>query len=332
METRPLGRTDLEVSAIGFGAWGMGGDRWRDVPPREAQRALAAAIDAGLILIDTALVYGDGESEQRVGHVIRELGAREEVVLATKVPPADGRWPARPGSRIDQVFPVAHLTASVDASLANLGVEAIDLEQLHVWRDEWLDQPGWGELCDAMERLTRDGKVRHFGISVNDHAPDSALRALDDPHVASVQVIYNIFDPSAADRLLTRAAERRVGVIARCPFDEGALTGAITAQSRWPAGEFRARYFAGERAAEVEARVARLRPLLGDEARTLAELALRFALAHPAVSSVLAGMRRAEHVAANLAVADGRRLSAGLLERLAAHRFDKNWYPIEGPP
>jgi aryl-alcohol dehydrogenase-like predicted oxidoreductase len=177
-----------------------------------------------------------------------------------------------------------------------------------------------------MERLTAAGLVRHWGVSANDHAPDDALRVLDEPLVESVQVIHNVFDRSAEPRLLPLAAARRAGVIARCPFDEGALTGAIREGSTFAPGDFRARYFQGDRAAQAAAHADALRPLLGGEAATLAELALRFCLSHPAVSTVIPGARRPAHAAANAAVADGRPLSPALLARLAAHAWDKNWY------
>jgi aryl-alcohol dehydrogenase-like predicted oxidoreductase len=324
METRAIGRTGASVSAVGFGAWGLGGDRWRDVEPREAQRALAVAIEAGCSLIDTALVYGDGQSERLVGEVVRDLRARDHVVVASKVPPADGQWPPR--GRLEQAFPESHLVRAVEASLRNLRLDAIPLAQLHVWRDDWLDHSAWPAVRGTMERLVREGKVVHWGVSAADHAPGDALRVLDEPIVATVQVIYNVFDPTAATELLPRARERGVGVLARCPFDEGALTGAITAASTFHPDEFRARYFRGDRPAEVERRVGRLRPLLGDEATTLAELALRFVLSHGGVTCAIAGMRRAEHAVANLGWADHRRLSPDLLARLAEHAWDKNWY------
>jgi aryl-alcohol dehydrogenase-like predicted oxidoreductase len=177
-----------------------------------------------------------------------------------------------------------------------------------------------------MERLVREGKVLHWGISVNDHAPGTALRVVEEPVIETVQVIYNIFDRDAEQALFERAAEFQVGVIARCPFDEGALTGAIGPGSEFPAGDFRRRYFREDRLAEVAEHVDRLRPLLGDEASTLPELALRFCLSRPEVATVIPGMRRVEHVRANAAAADGRPLSHRLLEELAGHAWEKNWY------
>lgn len=331
METRPLGRTGWQVSAVGFGCWGLGNEMWRDGSPEVSRRALRIAIDSGATFVDTALIYSRGESEQMVGEVVRELRARDTVLVATKIPPQNKRWPPRPGVPLERVFSAEHVTRSVEQSLRNLRAEVLGVEQLHVWLDEWLDGSYWPALRGCMERLVREGKVLHWGISVNDHAPDTALRILDEPIVETVQVIYNVFDRGAETALLARAAERKVGVIARCPFDEGALTGAIGPESRFDPADFRSRYFGGDRAAEVGERVDRLRRFIGDEAKTLSELALRFCLSRPEVSTVIPGMRKVEHVRANLAVADHRRLSPGLLDELAAHAWDKNWYEWSEP-
>jgi aryl-alcohol dehydrogenase-like predicted oxidoreductase len=191
MERRALGRTGHQVSAVGFGTWGLGGDMWRGLDRDEARAALRAAISGGCDLIDTALVYGWGESEKLVGEVIRETGG---AIVATKVPPLDERWPPAPDTPLERIFPADHLVRSVETSLRNLQVDALEIEQLHVWLDAWLDSTYWPELRGAMEGLVRAGKVRHWGISVNDHAPETALRAMDEPLIETVQVIHNIFD------------------------------------------------------------------------------------------------------------------------------------------
>lgn len=326
MESRPLGRTGLEVSAVGFGAWGIASEMWRGATPEDGRAALHAALDAGVTFIDTALVYGRGASERLIGEVLRERGGPAGVVVATKVPPADGRWPPDPRAPLAAAFSPDHVERSVRASLEHLGAAAVDLVQLHVWVDRWLDDPTWPALRAAMEGMTAAGLVRHWGVSGNDHAPDDALRVLDEPLIETVQVIHNVFDRSAEARLLPLAAARRAGVIARCPLDEGALTGAIRADSTFAPGDFRARYFQGDRAAQAAAHADALRPLLGAEAATLAELALRFCLSQTAVSTVVPGARRPAHAVANAAVADGRPLSAALLARLAPHAWNKNWY------
>jgi aryl-alcohol dehydrogenase-like predicted oxidoreductase len=177
-----------------------------------------------------------------------------------------------------------------------------------------------------MERLVGEGKVRHWGISINDHAPETAMKALADPLWETAQVIYNIFDRKPERELFALARERGLGIIVRVPFDEGSLTGAIRPDTVFPQGDWRHRYFRGDRRAEAARRADALASLLGDEARTLPELALRFILSLPEVSTVIPGMRRPEHARANAAVSDGRRLSPAFLARLRPHAWDKNWY------
>ena len=320
MKTRRLGRTGLDVSEIGFGAWGLGATMWRGVPDDEALAAVRAAVAAGVTFIDTALAYGDGHSERLIAR------ARTNVVVATKIPPRNGAWPAAANSKIDDVFPAEHVRTATETSLRNLGVPAIAVQQFHVWHDAWLDQTGWAATRREMEKLVAEGKVRHWGISINDHAPETALRALCDPLFATAQVIYNIFDRSPEKELFALAREKNIGIIVRVPFDEGTLTGAIRPETQFAAGDWRHRYFRGDRRAEAARRADALLPLLGDGVKTLPELALRFVLTRPEVSTVIPGMRRAEHARANAAVSDGRLLDSSLLFNLNAHAWTKNWY------
>ena len=321
MRTRRLGRTSIPVSEIGFGAWGLGATMWRGVSDDEGMAAVRAALDEGVTFIDTALAYGDGHSERLVA-----MAARPKTTIATKIPPQGGGWPAQPDSNIGSVFPPAYVRHCTERSLAHLGREALDVQQFHVWHDAWLDQGEWEATRHEMEKLSAEGKVLHWGISINDHSPETALRALSDPIFETAQVIYNIYDRSAEKELFALAQEKDLGIIVRVPFDEGALTGAIRADTTFPEGDWRHRYFQGNRKAEAAKRSDALRSLLGDEAKTLTELALRFILSRSEVSTIIPGMRRAEHARSNAAVSDGRRLSAALLERLDAHAWDKNWY------
>lgn len=319
---RTLGRTNLRVSEIGFGAWGIGKEEWLGADDDRSRQALKAAFDAGVNFFDTALAYGSGHSERLVGAFAREVG-RDKVVLATKIPPKNRQWPAPCGVPIDEVFPKDYIRACATESLQNLGVDTIDLLQLHVWQDEWLEHEGWQR---ALEDLKREGKIRHVGVSINDHDPTSALLLAQHRIADVVQAIYNIFDPTPADALFDLCQAANVGIIARVPFDEGALTGALGAATTFPAGDFRNLYFGGDRLAEVARRVDKLGALLGPEARTLPELALRFCLAPDAVSTVIVGTRSPEHARANAAVSDGRRLSDPLLVQLSRHAWTKNFY------
>ncbi len=321
MEYRRLGRTELRVSEIGFGTWGIGGGMWRGAKDQESLRALHEAADLGVNFFDTALVYGNGHSEKLVGRFLRKR--RERIYVATKVPPKNGLWPARPGIPLEEVFPEDHVLRSAERSLRNLGLETIDLLQFHVWNDEWLDGGDW---YAPIERLKREGKIRFFGVSINDHQPENALQLIRTGLVDTVQVIFNIFDQSPAERLFPLCLERDIGVIVRVPFDEGALTGKVTAGTVFPEGDFRKVYFRGDRKQQVEVRVEKLRAFLGSLAQTLPELALRFCLSWDAVSTVIPGMRKVAHVRANCAVSDGRRLAPEVLQELSAHAWNKNFY------
>jgi len=323
IKRRTLGRTGFQVSEIGFGAWGLGGNQWRGHSEEEARAALRRALELGVNFIDTALAYNEGHSERIIGEILRETGAQAHV--ATKVPPKNRIWPAQPGIGIEEVFPYDYVIRSTETSLRNLGVETLDLQQFHVWNPEWLGRDDWRR---AIEDTKRAGKVRFWGISINDHQPDSALDAIRTGLIDTVQVIYNIFDQTPEQRLLPLCQERNIGVLARCPLDEGALTGAITPETEFDPGEFRAFYFRGDRKRQVYERV---QALLADLKaagldRPLAETALRFCITHPAVSTVIPGMRRVRNAEMNAAVSELGPLPAGIVEVLRRHAWNKNFY------
>ncbi|HUI66127.1 MAG TPA: aldo/keto reductase [Bacteroidota bacterium] len=321
MQYRKLGRTGLTVSEIGFGAWGIGGDMWRGSDDAESFRALHAAVDMGMTLIDTALDYGKGHSEHIVGRFLKERS--EHVLVATKVPPKNRLWPARAGTSISDVFPTDYVVACAETSLRNLERETIDLLQLHVWLDDWTERDEWKS---ALQHLKEEGKIRFAGISINDHQPSNALRVAETGLIDVFQVIYNIFDQTPEKELFPCCTKHGIGVIARVPFDEGSLTGLVTSKTKFPEEDWRNDYFKGDRKAEVERRVAKLGKLLGSEAASLPELALRFCLHADAVSSVIPGMRSASRVRANARISDGRALSRELLEELKEHAWSKNFY------
>lgn len=323
MHTRILGRTGWSVTETGYGAWGIGGNQWRGHSDEESLAALRRALELGLNFIDTALAYNEGHSERLIARVLRETGARAWV--ATKIPPKNRLWPARPGIPLDDVFPPEYVRECTETSLRNLGVETIDLQQLHVWNPEWLEREEWRR---SVEDLKTSGKIRYFGLSINDHQPDSALEACRTGLIDTVQVIYNIFDQSPERELLPLCRELNIGVLARVPFDEGALTGAITPETTFDPGEFRAAYFAGDRKRQVFERVnallADLRAAGLDE--PLPHTALRFVLSHPAVSTVIPGMRRVLNVEDNLSVPAKGALSQPILDLLRNHAWEKNFY------
>ena len=262
MRYRKLGRTNFEISEMGYGAWGIGGHLWIGADDRESLKALRRAIELGLNFIDTALAYGDGHSEELVGQVVRDAGTR--IYVATKVPPKNFLWPAQPGIGIEEVFPYDYILSSTEQSLQNLGMDTIDLLQLHVWNPEWIARDEWRR---ALEELKRSGKVRAVGISINDHQPDTALEIIKTGLIDTVQVIYNIFDQTPAANLFPLTRQHNIGVLARVPLDEGSLTGKIDEKTSFPAGDFRNDYFKGDRKKQVSEHVEALERGLGIVAR-----------------------------------------------------------------
>lgn len=321
MRYRKLGSTEAEVSEIGYGAWGIGGKQWQGGQDDTAVRALQRAFELGVNLVDTALAYGDGHSEQLVGRVVRDSFRR--VFIATKIPPKNRIWPAAPSSPIEDVFPYDYIVQSTEESLRNLGVEQIYLQQFHVWTDAWVEKEEWRR---AIEDLKASGKVRHFGVSISEHDPDSALEAVRTELFAAVQVIYNIFDQSAEKRLFPLCLEKKVGVLARVPLDEGGLTGSITSSTRFEPGEFREAYFRGDRKEQVVEHVDALQRDLAGVPGTLAEIALRFCLSDKAVTSVIPGMRRVETVESSCRTSDAGPLDAKTVALLRKHAWERNFY------
>jgi len=311
-----LGKTGLEVSELGFGAWGIGGDAWVGADDDESLQALRLAIEHGVNLLDTAYAYGDGHSEQLVGVAVRE--SAEAVYVASKVPPKNWQWPAAPGLRPEEVFPADWIVACTERSLQNLGLETIDVQQLHVWSDEWVGQGDW---LDAVERLKREGKIRFFGVSINDHQPENAIRLVESGIVDTVQVIYNVFDQSPEDELFPAVEAADVGVIVRVPLGEGALTGSVRPETTFPEGDFRNDYFAGDRKREVWERVQAIARDLDIEVDGLAEIALRFCLSHPAADVVIPGMRSTRNVERNVRAAAAGPLEEKQLNTLRRHRW-----------
>jgi len=316
MRYRAFGRTGWQVSEIGYGMWGMGG--WTGSNDEESLRALDRSIALGCNFFDTAWVYGDGKSEKLLGEARRQH-RDATMIVATKIPPKNMKWPGKAEYPAGDVYPADHIRAYTEKSLANLGVDTIDLQQFHVWSDAWTTDEGWQR---AVDDLKREQLVRAFGISVNRREPANVLRALGTGLIDSVQVVYNIFDQAPEDELFPYCRQHNIAIIARVPFDEGSLTGTLTPGSTWPTGDFRNVYFNGELLPPTLERVDRLKPLVPD-GMDLPELALRFILEHPAVSTTIPGMRRPRHVERNLAASDGARLPPRLHEALRAHRWDR---------
>ena len=305
---------------IGFGAWAIGGGMWGGPRDRDSRAALKRAYELGVRLIDTAAVYGSGHSERLVGEFVK---SHPDVMVATKVPPKSGRWPARPGSLPAENFPADWIVRSCERSLDNLGRSHIDLLQLHVWADSFLDSDDWYE---AMVKLRQAGKIRRIGVSINSHDPASALRLVQSGRVDALQVFYNIFDQSPEDELFPACLEHKVDVLARVPFDEGSLTGKLREDTRFPEGDFRSQYFGGDLLKETVRRVEALRPILQGAAASMARGALRYCISHSAVTWVIPGVRNAAQAEEDCAAAQDGPLPDAVLKQLRAHRWVRSPY------
>lgn len=316
MQYRMFGRTGWQVSEMGYGMWGMGG--WTGSEDDESMESLRRSVELGCNFFDTAYAYGEGHSEKLLGRLVREY-PDHTLYTATKIPPKNRVWPSRRGSNLDDVFPADYIREQTLKSLENLGTKHIDLMQFHVWEDDWAKDERWQR---AVSDIKSEGLVKSFAVSVNRWEPDNCLETLKTGHIDAVQVIYNIFDQNPEDNLFPLCDELNVAIIARVPFDEGTLTGTLTKDSTWPQGDWRNSYFVPENLNASVDRAEALRPLI-PAGMTMAEMALRFILANPTVSTIIPGMRKLKNVEANIGASDGKALPADLVEKLRAHRWDR---------
>lgn len=316
MQYRTFGRTGWQVSEIGYGMWGMGG--WTGSDDDESLDSLRRSVELGCNFFDTAWGYGEGKSEGLLGELVRSFPDRK-LYTATKIPPKNFRWPSRREFTLEDCFPPDHIEEYVTKSLENAGLQSFDLMQLHTWEDSWLEDDRW---VRKMNDLKEQGLLKAIGISINRWECGNGVKAVSSGLIDAVQVIYNIFEQAPLDELLPACREHNVAVLARVPLDEGTLTGTLTVDSSWPEGDWRNTYFVPENLRESVEHAEALRPIVPDE-MTMAELALRFILSEPAVTTVIPGMRKRGHVESNIATSDARPLSPELLAKLAQHRWDR---------
>lgn len=326
MKYRPFGQHPLKSSEIGFGAWAIG-SHWGPQSDADSLAALNRALDLGVNFIDTAAGYGDGRSERLIGQVLRErraAGKKESVFVATKTPPAPGIWPPSPYCKAGERFSESHLRENIAERLRNLGASRLDLLQLHTWTRAWNRNPTPFKL---LRQLQREGTIGLIGVSTPEHDQNSVIDLMRGGWVDSVQVIYNLFNQEPAAELLDVARECGVGIIVRVAFDEGVLTGKFTGETKFGPDDFRADYFAGDRLARAVARVGEIRKDIAGSGYTLAQTALKFVLAHPAVSLVIPGIRSIAQADANCGVSDLPDPPAELLARLRRHNWRRGiWY------
>jgi aryl-alcohol dehydrogenase-like predicted oxidoreductase len=320
LKYRRLGRTGFEVSDVAQGLWGM--SDWSGSDDPESLGAMQLAVDLGCNFFDTAWAYGAGKSDGLLGETMsRNSGTR--LYAASKIPPANDRWPALPEYKYKDVFSADHVFNYADLIRKKLRVETIDLLQFHVWDDSWTDEP---EFRSTVEKLKREKWIRYFGLSINRWEPWNGIKALRTGLVDAVQVIYNIFDQSPEDELFPVCQELNIGVIARVPLDEGSLGGKMTLETRFPKEDWRALYFGPENLANTIARVEQLKEVV-PAGMTLPEMAFRFILSNPAVSTTIPGMRKTGHVRENIATSNAGPLDKSLLAELKKHRWDRKPAP-----
>lgn len=321
MNYRSFGRLGWRVSEIGFGAWALGG-AWGAQDDRESITALRHALDRGVNLVDTAAGYGGGRSERVIAEAV--AGRRDKVLLVTKTPPLPGNWPPWPHERVEDRYPEKYLRANLEERLRNLHTDCLDVLLLHVWSRAWNRDP---RPLEVLRRLKEEGKIRAFGISTPDHDQDQLNTLLATGAIDVVQIVYNLFEQQPAAEALPLAQENGVAVMGRLVFDEGGLTGKFTNDTRFAPDDWRGRYFAGDRLARTVARVEKIQADLAGTGFTLPQAALKFSLAHPAMSTVIPGMRNIGQVDANTAVSDLPALPPPLNEKLRAHLWLRgNWH------
>jgi aryl-alcohol dehydrogenase-like predicted oxidoreductase len=330
MKYREMGRTGFDVSEIGHGLWGMSG--WSGAEDEQSRESLQISASGGCNFYDTAWAYGDGKSDALLGELLaRNYGKRQKAAAnfsshlyaASKIPPMNKKWPAARGDRYDEVFPAKHVFKYMEMIREKLGVDSIDLLQFHVWDDSWANDP---DFRKTVAKLKTEGQIRAFGLSLNRWEPANGIAALKTGLVDVVQVIYNIFDQSPEDNLFPLCKEMNIGVIARVPLDEGSLGGKMTPDDKFPPNDFRARYFGAENLAATLERVEKLKAIL-PKGMSLPEMAVRFILSNPIVSTTIVGMRKPDHVKENLAMSDAGPLNAALLQELKKHRWDRAPHP-----
>lgn len=302
MQYRTLGRTGLRVSDIGFGAMTIGGEIFGATDDQESLRAVHRAIDLGLNFIDTADAYGRGHSEELLAQVLRDR--RDEVVLATK---GGNQFTIRQGLRN---FDPDYITSALENSLRRLQIDTIDLYQLHNPSPEVMRQ---GDIFARLERFKQEGKIRFYGVSLE--KTEDGIVAIETGKPDTLQVVYNILHQDPEESLFTLAERESIGIIARVPLERGVLTGRFMSQAEFADKDWRRGAFGEDDLAQVQAAVKKLAFLVKGDVPNLAQAALRFTVSHPAVSSVIPGLRTVQQVEDNIA-ASGKVLPAADIARL----------------
>jgi aryl-alcohol dehydrogenase-like predicted oxidoreductase len=323
MQYRTFGRTGWQVSEIGFGAWQLGGD-WGRVDDAHSIDTLHYAFDQGINFVDTAELYGNGHSEEVIGQALKSWTG-SKIYVATKVRPI--QWP-RPDDSNPQMrgrFPEWYIRENVERSLKRLGVERIDLYQMHSFMPSAMVELDW---LETLHKLRREGKIDRIGVSLRDNEPDEALDAANFGIVDSFQVIFNIFEQRPALQLFPAGEKSNSAFIARVPLDSGALVGNWTPDSyaQFELGSQQHTMFRGNRFAETLKRVETLKVICKPYYATLAEAAMRYVLSEPHLSTLIPGMKNRKEVDMNIVNCDGAAFPTELKTKLHDHIWIRNYY------
>jgi len=323
MRTRVFGRTGWRVSEIGFGAWQIGGD-WGAVDDEQSIDTLLYAYERGVNFVDTAELYGKGHSETVIGRSLHEWKG-SKIYVATKAQPILWPSPEENNPEMRGRYPRWYLRENVEASLKRLGVERIDLYQLHCWLTDGLSHLDW---LETLNDLRREGKIDHIGVSIRDFRPDEGVDLARFGLVDSIQVIFNMFEQRPAADLFPAGASTSTALIARVPLDSGSLIGNWTKETyqTWQPGSQPHSMFRGERFVETLARVESLKRVCAPRYPTLAEAAMRYVLSAAEVSTLIPGMKNRAEVDMNIAYSDGAAFPVELKSALAAHGWIRNYY------
>lgn len=323
VQRRPFGRTGWNISEVAFGAWQLGG-QWGPVDDEASVRALLDAYERGINFVDTAEMYGSGHSEEVVGRSLRAWTG-ERIYVATKMQPV--RWPdpSESDPNITSAYPSAYLRDQVESSLRRLGVDRLDLIQLHCWMPGGMADQDWLSTLQAMQG---EGKIDRIGVSLRDYRADEGVELARSGLVDSIQVIYNIFEQSPEAQLLAAAASSQTAIIVRVALDSGSLSGAWnpTTYENWAEGSVLKTMFRGERFEQTLERVADIRSVTDEFYDSLDEAAIRFVLDRPEVSTAIIGMTSPERIERNVSFGDGRGLAPALRDRLGAFEWKRNFY------
>ena len=316
MQYREFGKLNWKVSEIGYGMWGMGS--WGGQSEEESLQSLQYAIDLGCNFLDSAWVYGQGKADQLAGKIIKD-NPNKDIYYCSKVPPRNYKWPSRREDTLDDCYPPEQVEKYTKQILESSGLEKIDLLLLHTWEDSWLKDERW---LQKLVSLREQGLVSGIGVSLNRWEPWNGVEVVKSGVIDAVEAVYNIFDQDAEDELLPACQQHNVAVIARVPFDEGSLLGNLSLTSTWPEGDFRNMFFTSENLKESVKRADALKIAI-PAGTPMAEIALRFILSHPAVTTVIPGMRRTENIKANMLTSDKGKLDERQVQALRMHRWDR---------